>query len=257
MIRNRLAAAAAALLLPLSANAQEGSLAVTTQAANSILERMSSHTVDLTYGISLQSDANSLALSQTEGKPGAFAFAQLNYGSFLAGASWFNTDFGPANPASGEFDWYFGIDHDFRKVNVKLIADYIDLTPIDDYNYWEYLASVGYEASPSTSFTANYMWAPNADNLNYHYGIFYLTALHALTERWSLSGTVGHRNISDGVFDDYNFVDVGVGYALTPKLTLELHYKDMDVDKSICDAACAGKFYVSLNYVGFIKGIFR
>jgi uncharacterized protein (TIGR02001 family) len=47
-----------------------------------------------------------------------------------------------------------------------------------------------------------------------------------VAEKLTLSGAVGHQDIKN--YGDYNTWNVGLGYALTDKLTVDVRYHDTD-----------------------------
>lgn len=198
----------------------------------------------VTFNVGAASDYVFRGASQTDGNPQAYAGADVTMGIGYAGVWVSNVDFD--NGTDAEFDLYAGIQPQVGAVTFDLGAlyyGYVDQPSGSHEDYWEFKASASMPLGPAT-LGGGVFWSPQ------YFGktgdALYYEANAAVTipeTKVSLSAALGYQQFQGP--GDYTTWNVGVGYALTDNLGLDLRYHDTDAHDQ-------GKAYDS-RIVGGIK----
>ena len=203
-MRNYLASAAAAALL------------LTAGAA-------SAQNADVSFNANLTSDYVFRGFSQTDTNPAFQLGADLTAGAFYAGAWASNVDFGDDTKA--EFDIYGGVRGE--------TAGYEWDLGLVGYDYLEIKAAASRAIGPATLGLAVY-YSPDFFGVDEAATYVELNGEWAVTEKVSLSGAVGEQYLD--VTDDYATWNLGVGYALTDVVGVDLRYHDTNVDGGLSES---------------------
>lgn len=178
------------------------------------------------FNLGVASDYVFRGVSQTDEDPQVFGGADLSVGRFYAGAWGSNVDFNDTTDA--EFDLYAGFTPTVGVVSLDLgllYYGYVDQPSGADLDYLELKAAGSVPLGPATLGAQAY-YSPN-----YYAGVdhaFYYEVNGAFspTEKLSFSAALGRQQVSGA--GDYTTWNVGVGYALTDHLGLDLRYHDTD-----------------------------
>ncbi|MBX3482841.1 TorF family putative porin [Phenylobacterium sp.] len=183
-------------------------------------------------------------VSQTDRDPQVYAGADVSLGAGYAGVWVSNVDFG--NGTDAEFDLYAGVQPQVGAVTLDLgvlYYGYVDQPAGSHEDYWEFKATGSMPLGPAT-LGAGVFWSP--ENFGKTGDAVYYEANAAVTipqTRVSVSAALGRQEVRGP--DDYTTWNVGVGYALTDNVSLDLRYHDTDAHE-------LGKLYDS-SIVGGIK----
>ena len=212
--------------LKLSLMAVAGSLALAggAQAADRPL--------GLTFNVGAATDYVFRGISQTDEDPQIFAGADISSGIFYGGVWGSNVEFGDGTDA--EFDVYAGVKPVVGPVTFDLGVIYYGY--VDDGNDWDYVEFKGagsVPVGPGTIGAAVY-YSPNFTGPGDIEGLYYeLNGSVAIPNtKFSLSGAVGHQELSDGAVD-YTTWNVGVGYAVTDNIGLDFRYIDTSKENTL------------------------
>ncbi|MFC5344597.1 TorF family putative porin [Brevundimonas staleyi] len=156
----------------------------------------------------------------------------MSVGSFYAGAWASSVDFGDSTDA--EIDLYGG----YRTEAAGFALDfgvvgytYVDAPSIPNagYGFVEFKAAASRAIGPVTAGAAVY-YSPDFfgvdDEATYVEGNVAFTP----ADKWSVSAALGKQFLDFS--DDYVTWNVGVGYALTDNLSVDVRYHDTDVDNA-------------------------
>ncbi|WP_293474875.1 TorF family putative porin [Phenylobacterium sp.] len=196
------------------------------------------------FNLGAASDYVFRGASQTDEDPQVYGGADVALGIGYAGAWVSNVDFG--NGTDAEFDLYAGIQPQVGAVTLDLGAlyyGYLDQPSGSHEDYWEFKAAASMPLGPAT-FGAGVFWSPE------YFGktgdALYYEANAEVTipqTKLSLSAALGRQQFEGP--GDYTTWNVGVGYALTDHVGLDLRYHDTDAHEQ-------GKLYDG-RIVGGIK----
>ncbi|WP_297512565.1 TorF family putative porin [uncultured Caulobacter sp.] len=183
----------------------------------------------LAYNIGVTSDYVFRGVSQTQEDPAVQGGIDATYGLGYAGVWASNVDFGSKNPST-EVDFYAGVKPVVGDTNLDLGVIYYSyskdkgLTP-GAYSYVELKAAASRAIGPATAGVAVY-YSPQFPGKTGDATYVEANLSVPVSPKMSLSGAVGHQSIQKA--GDYTTWNVGVGYALTSKLSADLRYYDTD-----------------------------
>lgn len=168
-------------------------------------------------------------VSQTDNNPAVFAAVSVNAGKFYAGAGAENVDFSGINT---EYDLWAGYVFDLGNKNsldLGLVRyGYIDApSNIDTLEVKAALSHAFDKGNIGVAvyYTDNYFGSDNAATYTE------INAGHSLTDKLSLNGAVAYQQLSNSDAD-YATWNLGLTYAATPHLSLDLRYHDNDMDNA-------------------------
>ena len=154
-------------------------------------------------------------------------------GGFYAGTWASMVDFGDDTDA--EIDLYGG----YRTEAAGYALDfgvlgyfYVNEPGAADYNFVEFKAAASRAIGPATLGAAVY-YSPDFFGVDDEATYLEANAAYAVADKWTISGAVGHQWLD--VTDDYTTWNLGVAYALTDNLAVDLRYHDTDVDGPLTD----------------------
>ena len=183
----------------------------------------------LSYNIGATSDYVFRGVSQTQEDPAVQGGVDLSYGTFYAGVWASNVDFGANNP-DAEVDAYVGVkptvgdtSFDFGVIYYGYVKDK-GLTP-GQYGYVELKGAVSRTFGPATLGAAVF-YSPEYPGKGGDSTYVEGNVAVPLAPKFTLSGAVGHQDIEN--YKSYNTWNIGVGYALTDKLSVDVRYHDTD-----------------------------
>lgn len=206
----------------------------------------SAQDAEFAFNAAVASDYVFRGVSQTSEDPALQAGVDVTTAAgFYAGAWASNVDFG--DDTSLEIDVYggyrteaVGFALDFGVVNYT----YVDAPSIPDagYSYLEFKAAASRAIGPVTAGAAVY-YSPDFFGLDEQATYIEGNLAYAPADKWTVSGALGKQFLD--VSDDYTTWNVGVGYALTDNLALDVRYHDTDVDNlDIYDGRVVGAIKV-------------
>jgi len=211
------AAAAAALLAAGSASAQDTSVS---------------------YNIGVVSDYVFRGYSQTSEDPAIQGGVDATVGSFYVGAWASNVDFGDGTDA--EVDLYGGYRTEVEgfAVDFGVVGyAYVDAPNAADYGYIEFKAAASRAFGPATVGVAAY-FSPDFFGLDEEATYAEANVAFTPADKWTVSGAFGKQWLD--VNDDYSTWNVGVGYAFTDNVVLDVRYHDTDVDSTLSEGRIVG-----------------
>lgn len=213
--RRRLGAAAAGTALL--------ALAGANQAAAAERPRL-----DLSANVGASTDYVFRGVSQTNEDPQLFGGLDAAVGSIGYAGAWLsNVDFGDSTDF--EFDLYAGIRPNAGPVTLDLgviYYGYADQPGSADYDYWEGKLAASIPAGPA-AFGAAVYYSPDFFGSTDEAVYYEANASAAIpNSRFTLSGAVGRQWVEGP--GDYTTWNLGLGYAVTDHLGLDLRYHDTD-----------------------------
>lgn len=183
--------------------------------------------VKVAWNVGVVSDYIFRGFSQTGEDPAIQGGVDLTSGKFYAGAWASNVDFGDKTDA--EVDVYggyrteaAGFAWDFGVIGYLYAGE----PKGADYNYAEFKAAASRAVGPATLGAAVY-YSPDFYGADKEATYAELNGAFAPAPKWTVSGAVGRQWLDVG--KDYNTWNLGVGYALTDKLGLDVRYYDTNV----------------------------
>jgi len=185
-------------------------------------------TVDVAWNVGAVSDYVFRGFSQTGEDPAIQGGVDLTSGGFYAGAWASNVDFGDDTDA--EVDLYGGYRTEAGGFALDFGAiGYLYVGEPDgaDYNYAEFKAAASRAVGPAT-FGAAVYYSPDFFGADKEATYAEVNAAFSPAPKWTVSGALGKQWLD--VSDDYTTWNVGVGYALTDKVGVDVRYHDSDVD---------------------------
>lgn len=194
---------------------------------------------EVAWNVGVVSDYVFRGYSQTDEEPALQGGVDATIGAFYVGAWASNVDFGDDTDA--EVDVYGG----FRGEAAGFAFDvgavgygYVNAPDGADYDYLELKAAASRAVGPVTFGSVVY-WSPDFFGLDEE--ATYLEGNLAFTpaDKWTASAAIGHQWLD--VNDDYATWNIGVGYAVTEHVAIDVRYHDADVDGPLSDGrAVAG-----------------
>lgn len=188
---------------------------------------------EVAFNIGVVSDYVFRGVSQTGEDPAVQGGVDANWGSFYAGAWASAVDFGDETDA--EVDLYGG----YRTEAAGYALDfgvlsyfYVNEPSGADYNFVEFKAAASRAIGPATLGAAVY-YAPDFFGVDNAATYLEANGAYALGDKWTVSGAVGHQWLD--VSDDYMTWNLGLAYALTDYLTVDVRYHGTDVDGTLTD----------------------
>ena len=167
-------------------------------------------------------------------------------GIFVARTEFPENSFG-SNPGSLEFDAYIGysraLGRDWSWDIAAVHYDYPDSTGFD-YSYDELAANLHYRDVLRLGVTASDDAAAGRESG----WTAEIEASHSLTDRYQVSGSLGHYEFERTDWEDYVYWDLGVS-AVAGAFTFDLRYFDTNGD----EAGYAGPNLVGSRLVGSIS----
>jgi uncharacterized protein (TIGR02001 family) len=185
-------------------------------------------TVDVAWNVGAVSDYVFRGFSQTGEDPAIQGGVDLTSGGFYAGAWASNVDFGDDTDA--EVDLYGGYRTEAGGFALDFGAiGYLYVGEPDgaDYNYAEFKAAASRAVGPAT-FGAAVYYSPDFFGADKEATYAEVNGAFSPAPKWTVSGALGKQWLD--VSDDYTTWNVGVGYALTDKVGVDVRYHDSDVD---------------------------
>lgn len=185
-------------------------------------------TVDVAWNVGAVSDYVFRGFSQTSEDPAIQGGVDLTSGGFYAGAWASNVDFGDDTDA--EVDLYGGYRTEAGGFALDFGAiGYLYVGEPDgaEYNYAEFKAAASRAVGPAT-FGAAVYYSPDFFGADKEATYAEVNAAFSPAPKWTVSGALGKQWLD--VSDDYTTWNVGVGYALTDKVGVDVRYHDTDVD---------------------------
>jgi uncharacterized protein (TIGR02001 family) len=171
-------------------------------------------------------------VSQTDEKPAAFVAGRIDWKGFYAAIGAENVEFN--NGTDAEYDllagWAGAIGGGFNLDVGLLRYGYVNAPSGVDLDTLEFKLGVSHAVGPATLgaavFYTNDYFA--ADKKAWYTEI---NASVPFAAKWQLGGAVGHQAI-DNSDADYSTWNLGVSYAATKHVTLDLRYHDTNSHKS-------------------------
>lgn len=184
----------------------------------------------LSANIGANTDYVFRGVSQTDEDPSVFGGVDATYGIGYAGVWVSNVDFG--NGTDIEYDIYAGIKPVLGAVTFDLGVIYYGYTdqPAGSHeDYWEGKFAASVPAGPATLGAAVY-YSPEFFGKTGEATYFEVNAAVPIPDtKFSVSGALGHQQVEGPA--DYTTWNLGVGYALTDMIGLDLRYFDTDEHK--------------------------
>ena len=183
---------------------------------------------DIAFNVGVVSDYVFRGASQTNEDAAVQGGVDLTAGSFYVGAWASNVDFGDDTDA--EIDAYGGYSTEAAgyALDFGVIGYFYAGEPEGaDYNYVEFKAAASRAIGPATLGAAVY-YSPDFFGVDDEATYAEANAAFSPADRWTVSGAVGHQWLN--VTEDYTTWNVGVGYALTDNIAVDVRYHDTDVD---------------------------
>lgn len=189
---------------------------------------------EVAFNIGVVSDYVFRGASQTGEDPAIQGGIDATFaGGFYAG-TWASTvDFGDDTDA--EVDLYGG----YRTEAAGYALDfgvlgyfYVNEPGAADYNFVEFKAAASRAIGPATLGAVVY-YSPDFFGVDDQATYLEANAAYAVADKWTISGAVGHQWLN--VTDDYTTWNLGLAYALTDNLAVDVRYHDTDVDGPLTD----------------------
>lgn len=183
----------------------------------------------LSYNIGVTSDYVFRGVSQTQEDPAIQGGVDATYGIGYAGVWASNVDFGADDPAA-EIDLYAGVRPTIGDTSLDLGVLYYGytkdkgLTP-GSYSYVELKAAASRAVGPATFGVAAY-YSPEFPGKTGDAIYYEINGAMPVMDKLTLSGALGHQEIDKA--GDYATWNIGLTYAVTEKLGLDVRYSDTD-----------------------------
>ncbi|MNK09703.1 putative bacterial protein [compost metagenome] len=189
---------------------------------------------EVAFNIGVVSDYVFRGASQTNEDPALQGGIDATFaGGFYAGTWASMVDFGDDTDA--EIDLYGG----YRTEAAGYALDfgvlgyfYVNEPGGADYNFVEFKAAASRAIGPATLGAAVY-YSPDFFGVDDEATYLEANAAYAVADKWTISGAVGHQWLD--VTDDYTTWNLGLAYALTDNLAVDVRYHDTDVDGPLTD----------------------
>ena len=182
--------------------------------------------LDLSSNVGAATDYVWRGVSQTDESPQIYGGVDATVGMVYAGTWLSNVDFGTGNDTDFELDLYAGIRPQLGPVALDLgiqYYGYINAPTGSDQDFVEFKLAGSVPVGPATVGAAVF-WSDNFYGGTGNATYVELNGSSPIGEKFSVSGAVGHQDVDyDG---DYTTWNLGVGYALTDFLGVDLRYHD-------------------------------
>ncbi|MDH4980717.1 TorF family putative porin [Hyphomicrobium sp. D-2] len=216
------------------------------------------------FGTKIANEYNLRSVSQTQGRPAAQGYIELNFANGLYAGFWAsNVDFDATDPYA-EFDYYGGIRHSFDALSLDVgyvYIDYIGENPGNQLDFWKIYGIAKYALTDDLTIGANLYWSNSFIGFNgvdgTHSSFFARRALPELNLPYDISsyvsGEIGHQWVGSNFAPGYTFWNAGMGFT-HKAMTLDLRYTGSDLSKSECVAfigqadSCGNRFLLSLSF---------
>ena len=180
---------------------------------------------DFSFNVGAATDYVFRGVSQTDENYQVFAGVDTTlWGVGYAGAWISNVDFN--NSTDGEFDLYAGVKPQLGPVALDLgvvYYGYMNAPSGSNQDYVEWKLAGSAPIGPATVGAALY-WSNDFYGGTGNATYVELNGSVPVAEKFTISGAVGHQDVDyDG---DYTTWNLGVGYALTDYLGVDLRYHD-------------------------------
>lgn len=180
----------------------------------------------VTFNVGVATDYVFRGISQTDEAGQLFGGADVSYGKAYAGVWASNVDFN--NGTTMEYDLYAGVKPTVGPVALDLgviYYGYADKPSGADEAYWEAKVAGSVPVGKGTIGAAVY-YSPEFPFKTGEATYVEVNGSVPLDDKWSFSGAVGHQSVVGPA--DYTTWNLGVGYAVTPKIGVDLRYWDTD-----------------------------
>lgn len=192
--------------------------------------------VEWSVNIGAASDYVFRGVSQTDEDAQIFGGADLTTGIFYAGVWASNVDF--LDGTDAEVDLYAGVRPQLGPATLDfgvIYYGYVNAPGGADYDYWEFKAAASVPAGPATLGAAIYYSPDFTSNFTDEGTYIEVNGAVPLMEKLTLSGALGHQDIEVDnalLIDDIDYTtwNVGLGYAITDNVGVDLRYWDTDDD---------------------------
>jgi uncharacterized protein (TIGR02001 family) len=181
---------------------------------------------DFSFNVGASTDYVFRGVSQTDENPQIFGGVDMTAGQFYAGVWGSNVDF--LDSTDAEIDVYAGFKPTTGPISLDLgvvYYGYVNAPSGTDYGYWEFKAAGSVPVGAATVGAALF-YSPDFFGTVDEAVYYEINAAIPLAEKVSVTGALGHQSL-DGP-GDYTTWNVGVGYALTENLGIDLRYHDTD-----------------------------
>ncbi|MBP6879217.1 MAG: TorF family putative porin [Phenylobacterium sp.] len=182
--------------------------------------------LDLSFNVGAATDYVWRGVSQTDESPQIYGGVDATVGIVYAGTWLSNVDFGSGNDTDFELDLYAGVRPQLGPVTLDLgiqYYGYINAPTGSDQDFIEFKAAGSVPVGPATVGAAVF-WSDDFYGGTGNATYVELNGSSPIGEKFSVSGAVGHQDVDyDG---DYTTWNLGVGYALTDFLGVDLRYHD-------------------------------
>jgi uncharacterized protein (TIGR02001 family) len=186
----------------------------------------------LSYNVGVTSDYVFRGISNTQEDPAVQGGVDATYGIGYAGVWASNVDFGADDP-SAEIDLYAGVRPTINDVSFDLGVIYYGytkdkgLTP-GSWSYVELKAAASRAIGPATVGVAFY-YSPEFPGKTGSATYGELNASAPIYDKLTLSGAIGRQEVQSSA--DYATWNLGLSYALTDRLAVDVRYHDTDKHK--------------------------
>lgn len=185
--------------------------------------------IDVSFNIGANNDYVFRGISQTDEDPSVFGGVDLTFGGTGYAGVWVsNVDFGDATDA--EYDIYAGFKPAVGPVTLDvgvIYYGYLGAPSGADYDYFEGKFAASTTVGPTTIGAAVY-YSPDffggIDDALYYEANF---AVAIPETKFTVGGALGHQALEGP--GDYTTWNLGVGFALTDNIGLDLRYFDTDL----------------------------
>lgn len=192
----------------------------------------------LSFNVGAASDYVFRGVSLSKERGQVFAGADLTYKAVYAGVWTSNANFSPFGDTgtNQEIDVYAGWKTQAGAVNLDVGVVYYGYLnqpggAVPKADYWEGYGKASVPVGPITLGAAFY-YSPEYSLGAGEAGYYEANASYA-KDKWSLSGAVGRQEVETGL--DYTTWNLGVGYAITPQIGLDVRYWDTDAKTPALD----------------------
>lgn len=234
--------------LRLMAGVSGGLIAAVALGAAQAKAQEATDPVSLSFNLGAATDYAFRGVSQTDTDPQVFGGVDATLGPIgYAGAWASNVDFGDSTDF--EYDLYAGVRPSLGPVSLDLGVIYYGYAGQPsgaNWDYWEGKIAASIPAGPAILVAAVY-YSPEFTGETGH--AWYYEANGSVpipNSKFTVSGAVGRQTIEEA--GDYTTWNLGVGYALTDHVGLDVRYVDTD-------AHDFGQLYDS-RVVGGLKLVF-